>query len=286
MPKLITDWVKVAESGSTIDGRTIESTWLTDAAKLYSKETYPAVITLEHYSPEWAGNYGTVEELKTEKNGEVVSLFARLCPNENLIRLNRAGQKLFTSIKLHPNFRKTDQCYLLQIGVTDEPASAGVSQLQFRANQGEQIVPGLVIENLSFLSSNNDESLLDKLKSLIFSVSTEADSEDEEDHMKPEEMEKLTTAVSSAVAESLATAFKAQKEETKKQLGSEPKEELEVTVEAFSNQKKVLEQTQIDLDAITKKFRALEERIEAIVDPTDPNSVESGGAANDEKQFI
>ena len=292
MPKLITDWEKVAESGETIDGRTIEASWLTDAAELYSKETYTAIITLEHYSPEWAGNYGTVEALKTEQDGDVVSLYAKLCPNDSLIRINRAGQKLFTSIKLQPNFRNTGKCYVLQIGVTDEPASAGTSQLQFRAGEGEKIFPGQEIETLSFSKDQDEQSLLEKIKALVFSAPHQTDSEDEDDSMKPEELEKLTTSITSAVADSITTAFKSLKDETPEPPAPEPapkpepEPEPEVTAKAFSAQKEELQKTRSDLDAITEKFNALEKRLEGTVPPTDPSAENTGGADDSEIEYL
>ncbi len=211
MPKMITDWVKVAESGKTIDGRTIEASWLTDAAELYSKEKYTAIITLEHYPPEWAGNYGTVEALKAETADGVVSLYAKLAPNDRLVNINRSGEKLFTSIKVHPNFGDTGQAYVYQIGVTDTPASMGTSQLQFRAGDGEQVLPGVA---LSF-SVEDDQSLINKIKALVFSAPRNQEPEDKDEDMKPEE---LQAAIKEAVTECFSS-FK----ETQQNPKEEPK---------------------------------------------------------------
>ncbi|AMO55978.1 GPO family capsid scaffolding protein [Endozoicomonas montiporae] len=291
MPKLITDWVKVAESGTTLDGRIIEKSWLLDAAELYSKEKYTAVITLEHYSPEWAGNYGTVEELKSETDGEVVSLFAKLCPNDRLISINRSGQNLFTSIKVHPNFGDSGKAYVYQIGVTDTPASMGTTQLEFRAGRDEEIFQGVQLSQFSFSSESEEQTLLKKLTEwLVFSTSNYKVSEDEDDSMKPEELEKLTTSITSAVADSITTAFKSLKEETPEPPAPkpEPKPEptAEVTAEAFSAQKEELEKTRTDLDAMTEKFNALEKRLEGTVPPTDPSVENTGGADDSAIEYI
>ena len=291
MPKLITDWVKVAESGTTLDGRIIEKSWLLDAAELYSKEKYTAVITLEHHSPEWAGTFGTVEELKSETEGDVVSLFAKLCPNDRLISLNRSGRNQFTSIKVHPNFGDTGKAYVYQIGVTDTPASMGTTQLEFRANKDERIFQGVELPRLSFDAETDEKSLLKKLAALVFSASNQTDSEDEDDSMKPEELEKLTTSITSAVADSITTAFKSLKDETpeppapKPAPKPEPEPEPEVTAKAFSAQKEELEKTRSDLDAMTEKFNALEKRLEGTVPPTDPSAENTGGADESEIEY-
>ena len=128
----ITDFVKVAESGTAIDGRFIDPRWLIEAAEHYSKKLYTAIITLEHYDPEWSGNLGTVEELESRDEGDrKVGLWAKLAPNKLLIELNRAGQKLFASILVDTDFAKRGHAYVYQIGVTDKPASMGTSQLAF-----------------------------------------------------------------------------------------------------------------------------------------------------------
>ena len=39
---LLTDWLTICTAGPTVDGRTIEEKWLTEAAKNYDREEYPA----------------------------------------------------------------------------------------------------------------------------------------------------------------------------------------------------------------------------------------------------
>jgi len=127
---LRTGWVKVCTSGNTIDGRNISSQDIEDMAAAYRPEEYTAVINYEHYN--WAGNFGTVLELKAEKNkaGEMC-LFAILEPNKHLMDLNAEGQKVFTSIELQPNFADTGKAYLSGLALTDSPASRGTTQLNF-----------------------------------------------------------------------------------------------------------------------------------------------------------
>ncbi|WP_257293657.1 GPO family capsid scaffolding protein [Endozoicomonas sp. YOMI1] len=277
MAKLVTDWVKVAESGQTIDGRIIEASWLRDAAELYSKDKYTALITLEHYSPEWAGNYGTVEALKAEEADEVVSLYAKLCPSDDLRYINKQGQKLFTSIKLHPDFQSTGRAYVIQIGVTDTPASIGTQQLEFRVQAGEQIVPG--VELTAFNAAPDEQGLLEKIKALVFSAPHQTDSEDEDEPMKPEELK-------AAIAEAVAGAFASQQKETSEPEVKDDGDALElVSAEAFSTLKTEADKTKADLEAMTEKFNALSEKFNALeeklAEEVQPTEIDNQGAQDD-----
>lgn len=128
--KLFTDWVKVATSGPTIDGRVISAQDITDMADSYDPEEYTANIWYEHIRV--FGNLGKVVELKAEKDGKGrMCLFAKLAPTDDLIYLNNNGQKLFTSIEIQPEFADSGKAYLAGLAVTDSPASLGTTELQF-----------------------------------------------------------------------------------------------------------------------------------------------------------
>ncbi|WP_432745795.1 GPO family capsid scaffolding protein [Methylobacter sp. G7] len=127
--ELKTGWKRIGRSGATVDGRKIDPAQLKQAALSYNKETFTALIWPEH--ERWY-NMGTVEELRTEKNAEGgVDLFAIIAPNEYYQSINRSGQKLFTSMELLPDFRKTGEVYLTGLAATDNPASAGTSEMRF-----------------------------------------------------------------------------------------------------------------------------------------------------------
>jgi len=131
MPRtLVTDWKRVATSGKTIDGRTIEVQELRDMAETYNPATYTATIWYEHIR--YMGSLGTVAALKAEdvEDGKV-ALFAQLKPNDRLLQLNKEAQKLFTSVEIQPNFADSGKAYLSGLAVTDEPASLGTQELHF-----------------------------------------------------------------------------------------------------------------------------------------------------------
>jgi hypothetical protein len=64
------------------------------------------------------------------------ALFAEIKALPSLVSLTGAGQKLFTSIEINPNFAGTGKAYLAGIAVTDNPASLGTEMLAFCAGQG------------------------------------------------------------------------------------------------------------------------------------------------------
>lgn len=157
MPKQKTDWVVVATSGPTIDGREIDPKWLTDAAEVYNPDEHTAMLWPFHADAGWrafTNNYGLVDALKAEKVGDKVQLKARLAPNRFLTEANKAGQKLFTSIEVRENYLGTGKFFVSGIAVTDTPASINTTRLQF--SQGEAIHMGNA-EELNFTLQSDDE---------------------------------------------------------------------------------------------------------------------------------
>lgn len=132
---------RVAVEGATTDGRQIERQWLVDAAETYSQNTYGARVWIEHMrsllpdSPFRA--YGDVVALKTEDveiaGAKKLALFAQIEPTADLVAMNKARQKMFTSIEIRPKFADTGRAYLDGIAVTDTPASLGTEMLTFSA---------------------------------------------------------------------------------------------------------------------------------------------------------
>ena len=132
---------RVAVEGATTDGRTIERQWLVDAAETYNPNTYGARVWLEHFRsllPDGPFKaYGDVVALKTEEvevaGKNKLALFAQIEPTPDLIAMNKARQKIFTSIEIRPKFADTGRAYLDGIAVTDTPASLGTEMLAFSA---------------------------------------------------------------------------------------------------------------------------------------------------------
>lgn len=143
-----TKFFRVATSGATTDGRTIDAQTLHDMAATYNPETYQARVNIEHikgYHPESGfGAYGDVLALKTEpvtlnvggKDEQRVGLYAQIDALDPLVALKDKGQKLFSSIEVRPNFAGSGKAYLDALAFTDNPASLGTQMMKFAAEAG------------------------------------------------------------------------------------------------------------------------------------------------------
>jgi phage capsid scaffolding protein (GPO) serine peptidase len=163
----------VATEGATIDGRHISGEHLEQMAKNYDPAKYGARIWLEHIRGLYADSafpaLGDVTALKTEKNkdGKTV-LLAAINPTPELVKINQAGQKVYTSIEINPRFADTGEAYLVGLAVTDSPASTGTSRLSFSAIQKE---PEHLFSDY-FLADLSDEEkpspgIMDKIKAIF-----------------------------------------------------------------------------------------------------------------------
>lgn len=136
MPK--SKWFRVATEGATTDGREITRVEIEQMAKTYSRDKYGARIWLEHYRGmvpggpfDALGDVLAIEARDVEDGKK--ALFAQIEPLPALIEMNKKGQKLYSSIEIHPSFPTTGGAYLFGLGVTDSPASLGTEVLQFAA---------------------------------------------------------------------------------------------------------------------------------------------------------
>lgn len=132
---------RVATEGATTDGRKIEKIHLQQMAKTYNPEKYGARVFIEHIrglNPEWG--FRCMGDVVALRNGEVeidgnklLTLEAQLAPTAEFVSLSKAGQKIYSSIEIQPDFAGTGDAYLIGLGVTDSPASLGTEMLQFAA---------------------------------------------------------------------------------------------------------------------------------------------------------
>ena len=133
----------VAVAGDTVDGRTIEASWLTDIAATYNRATYGARVNKEHIVGLSGGDpfkiYGDVlsastEEVTLQLGGKPVkklALRAEIEATDELVAMTANGQKIYTSIEVAPNFANTGKANLVGLAVTDTPASLGTDVLSF-----------------------------------------------------------------------------------------------------------------------------------------------------------
>lgn len=143
--KLKTGWKRIGRSGDTVDGRVISTHAIRQAADNYNKELWTALIWPDH--SRWF-NLGKVEALRAEDNDEGgADLFAVLAPNEYYQSINKYGQRLFTSMELSLDFRKTGEAYLYGLGATDNPASVATEEVRFSRIDEKDTLLSLHTEN-------------------------------------------------------------------------------------------------------------------------------------------
>ncbi|UXZ20082.1 GPO family capsid scaffolding protein [Pseudomonas sp. YeP6b] len=135
MPRsLVSSWKRVATSGPTADGREITPQELRDCAETYKPSTYTAVIWVEHQRCN--GAHGTIFATRLIDDDPAfakgqVALEVQMKPNARLLQLNSAGERLFSSVEITPNFANSGRAYMTGLAVTDEPASLGTQELYF-----------------------------------------------------------------------------------------------------------------------------------------------------------
>lgn len=130
----------IATEGATVDGRTIDRSWIEQMAASYNPSVYKAGINIEHIrgvTPDSPfKNYGYVESLSTQEADDgKLQLLAEIKPSDDLVKLVKGYQKTFTSVEVNPKFADTGKAYLQGLAVTDTPASLGTDMLEFTASK-------------------------------------------------------------------------------------------------------------------------------------------------------
>jgi len=132
---------RVAVEGATTDGRVIDRAFIEQMAANFDPQVYGARIWVEHLRSTWADGafkaYGDVTAVKAEEvaigGARKLALFAQISPTPELVAMNKARQKIYTSIEINPKFADTGEAYLVGLAVTDSPASLGTEVLSFAA---------------------------------------------------------------------------------------------------------------------------------------------------------
>ena len=252
--KLKTDFICIATSGHTVDRRKITAQELREMAETYDPKYYTANLWPEHRR--WF-NMGQVIEVKTEENekGET-ELLAIIAPNQELIEQNRAGQYLFTSIEITPNFRNSGKAYLSGLGVTDSPASVGTTELKFFNVEQKGSVCGEFIKVDFFAKEDvEEEKALRTLANVfkkLFSSSTQTEEQPIPNNNNNKEFEQLLEAVN-GLGTKIDSHFSAKVETKEPENKPEEKKDEQpqgVTAEQFN-------QLLTTVQALDKKFNEL-----------------------------
>jgi len=232
-----TRFFRVAVEGATTDGRVIDRDWLIQMAQDYDPVTYGARVNMEHirgFSPDKPFNaYGDVLALETRdvelriagKTETKLGLFAQLEANDQLVANLKAGQKVYTSIEVNPNFAGKGRAYLMGLAVTDSPASLGTEMIAFAA-QAKVNPLAARKQHQDNLFTATDEAVeielaeaTDKASTPAFSIDAFMDAAARKFGLKAEEPKARvesepapadpTAALMSAVGQALTDGFKA-----------------------------------------------------------------------------
>lgn len=140
---------RVAVSGNTVDGREIQPQHLRDAAANYSQEVYAARVNIEHFLSPYPGSdfgaMGDVAALSTEDITEGplagrTALYAEIEPSDRMVQMTNKGEKVYSSIELHPQFALNGKAYIVGLAMTDTPASLGTERLKFATQQRASVM--------------------------------------------------------------------------------------------------------------------------------------------------
>ncbi|PFG55734.1 capsid scaffolding serine peptidase GPO [Vibrio sp. ES.051] len=292
------DWNIVATEGATVDGRQISAAQIKEMGESYSPALYGALIWPEHFRSHWnvfeGNNWGEVPQVKAEKRAGKLRLLAKITPNELLLSANKKGQKLYTSIEMHPDFQGTGRAYLIGLAVTDSPASTGTTRLKFSRQAGETQeieTDSLELIDLSeFYSVNPLAQALATIASYFQSGGELPEIPTEQP--EPEETEVTEAQLKAALKEQFGVLKDDLKTELKDELKQEfskqepepePKPEVKpegTTVEQFSA---TLEEK---LNPLLEKVSALETKFNALSQEVPGQEPGGEGAAEDISNFV
>lgn len=159
----------LATAGSTVDGRVIDDKMLDEMASSYDPKTYGARLNIEHIrgitGDKPFRSYGDIAEVSVgevevnfngtkEKRKALYGVFDVL---EDAQQLNAAGQKVYPSIEIEPNFGGKGFAYLMGCALTDSPAAIATERLQFnRSMPGTIQLNGEAALALEFADDKGD----------------------------------------------------------------------------------------------------------------------------------
>lgn len=204
--------ILLATAGSTVDGREIAEADIDQMASSYDPKTYGARTNIEHIrgisgqSPFFA--YGdvvsvSVGEVDVNFNGKPEkrkALYGVLDLTDNAKALIEAGQKVYPSIEIIPNFGGKGFSYLGGVALTDSPASIATDRIKFnRFQPGALVLSHDEATTLEFAandaSTDAAKGLLDSMKSMFDSFSAKfggAPKPEDKPEAKPEGQQPAT----------------------------------------------------------------------------------------------
>lgn len=262
MAKKISKWFRIAVEGDTCDGRVISGEDIQDMADTFDPRVYGCRINLEHLRSVIPDSvlkrYGDVVEVKSEVisddsalNGKK-ALFAKIAPLDELVSMVRAGQKVYTSVEIRPNFANSGKSYLVGLAVTDDPASLGTEYLEFcsRASQnplaGKKDQPGDLFSVASLAELEFEDVPDTMLNSLTATVKAIFSRKQATDDARFNDVHEAVTTVTEQVQTNLTETDKrvTELETAFAQLKQDVTSKAEENAQAFSSLKSSLDNTE------------------------------------------
>lgn len=252
MKKLLSKFFRVAVEGDTIDGREITRKQIEEMAASYDPKRYGARIFTEHFRGLLPGGpfdaLGDVAALKAEaikEGGDLdgkLGLYAQLAPLPSLLKINEAGQKVYTSIEVATNFAKSGKAYFVGLAVTDSPASQGTEMLAFGADGGDIFAGPSHEVTLDFSEESSTEVEREGKPTLLSRVTGMLSRKNKADDERFADIDQAVTAVAQSQQSALDTI-----------------EQLEGQLEAATGNFTTLQTAHNDL---LGKFNALQTKLE------------------------
>lgn len=209
LAKLISKYFRVAVEGGTVDGREITRQEIIDMGADYSNEVYGARVWLEHLRSYTADSpfraYGDIattkaEEIKDGPHKGKMALYAQIEPLPDLVEMNQKGQKIYTSVEIHPSHPTTGKAYLMGLAVTDSPASVGTEILKFSTSKQKPDHLFVTSEDEIELEFEEVEQEDDKF-SIFSRVKAMFSDKNRSDDKRFNDLDEATIAVAEKVAE-------------------------------------------------------------------------------------
>jgi hypothetical protein len=276
---LVTDWKRIAQSGPTMDGRVIKPEWLTDMADTYDPDVYTARLWLDHMR---YGSYGSVRELKAEKDGDVIRLFAKIAPSRGLLQMNEVWEEyLHFSIEPIENFAKTGKCYLGGLGMTDSPASLGVDEMRFSKMPGREFSGRYAGEKVPDLRELEEEQEIERFGQKLFRFfSINNKPKEDEEAMNEKQFGVLTDSLTN-----LQTTLVGFSEKLEKFSAGKPEKEAttpEQEKPVPSEDENKFAEMKSEIKNLTEEFAALLTRVEKVAPGTKFNETTAPAENDDE----
>lgn len=133
----------VCTEGGTLHGYAITADHIRQMARNYNPKRYPARFNLDHIKSLFPDSvfrcFSLIEKAEAVEVAEgplkgklALEVTAELDETEDadLIRLNRSGQKVFSSIEFYPEFPDLGEAYLSGVALTDSPAAQGTQRIE------------------------------------------------------------------------------------------------------------------------------------------------------------